>query len=115
MSSVGSGLHVDFDRLKRDIEALAAIGRVEDHSIYRMAFSDGDMAGRRWLEQQIEDAGLVWSVIESMRIPNRVKLGQPGRFRLFWAESDDTGNPMYFWTREKVVIRMQDMIIQGGR
>lgn len=40
---------------------------------------------------------------------------QPGRFRLFWVESDDTGNPMYFWTREKAVIRMQDMSIQGGR
>jgi mannonate dehydratase len=29
--------------------------------------------------KQIEDAGLVWSVIESMPISNRVKLGQPGR------------------------------------
>ena len=29
--------------------------------------------------QQIEDAGLVWSVIESMPISNRVKLGQAGR------------------------------------
>jgi TolB-like protein len=34
---------------------------------------------------------------------------QPGRFRLFWAESDDTGNPMYFWTREKSVLKMEDL------
>lgn len=51
-------LEVDTDRLKRDIQALSAIGREESHGIYRMAFSDGDMAGRDWLRQRIEDAGL---------------------------------------------------------
>jgi N-carbamoyl-L-amino-acid hydrolase len=51
-------LSIDFARLRADVEALAAIGRSADHGIYRMAFSDGDMAGRDWLRQRIEAAGL---------------------------------------------------------
>ena len=49
---------IDAARLRADIDALAAIGRREDQGIYRMAFSDGDMAARAWLMQRIEDAGL---------------------------------------------------------
>lgn len=51
-------MNVNIERLKSDIETLAAIGRREDHGIYRMAFSEGDMAGRAWFRQQIEQAGL---------------------------------------------------------
>jgi N-carbamoyl-L-amino-acid hydrolase len=54
-------LAVDFGRLRADIEALAAIGRSPDYGIHRMAFSDGDMAGRDWLRQRIEQAGLAFS------------------------------------------------------
>jgi TolB-like protein len=41
--------------------------------------------------------------------------GQPGRFRLVLAEGDDNGNPLYFWTSEKTVIRRQDLMMQDGR
>jgi len=51
-------LLINHERLKSDIENLAAIGREADHGIYRMAFSPGDMAGREWFKQQILDAGL---------------------------------------------------------
>ncbi len=51
-------LKVNFERLKNDIETLAGIGQAEDHGIYRMAFSDGDMAGRAWLRQRMEQADL---------------------------------------------------------
>jgi N-carbamoyl-L-amino-acid hydrolase len=51
-------LRVDFERLQSDIEALANIGRHEDQGLYRMAFSDGDMQGREWFKERIEDAGL---------------------------------------------------------
>ena len=54
----GRLLEIDLERLKADIQALSAIGRDEQHGIYRMAFSDGDMAGREWLRRRIEDAGL---------------------------------------------------------
>lgn len=51
-------LRVNAARLREDIDALARIGRYEDQGIYRMAFSDGDMAGRDWLRQRIIDSGL---------------------------------------------------------
>lgn len=51
-------LQVNFDRLRADVEALSAIGRRQDQGIYRTAFSDGDMAGRVWLRERIEAAGL---------------------------------------------------------
>ena len=36
-------LIVNTQRLKKDIEDLAQVGRVENQGIYRMAFSDGDI------------------------------------------------------------------------
>jgi N-carbamoyl-L-amino-acid hydrolase len=51
-------ISINSERLKQDIEDLAAIGRREDHGIYRMAFSEGDIAGREWFKQKLEAAGL---------------------------------------------------------
>lgn len=53
-----AALKVDFERLQRDVETLGNIGRREDHGVYRMAFSDGDMAGRQWFCERIQEAGL---------------------------------------------------------
>ncbi len=53
-----SELRVNAQRLREDIDALAQIGRHEDHGIYRMSFSPGDMAGRDWLRRRISDSGL---------------------------------------------------------
>lgn len=52
-------LQVDLERIKSNILTLADIGRnADDHGIYRMAFTDADMEGKRWLTDQIEAAGL---------------------------------------------------------
>jgi N-carbamoyl-L-amino-acid hydrolase len=51
-------LQVNARRLREDVDGLARIGRREDHGIYRMSFSPGDMAGRAWLCQRIADSGL---------------------------------------------------------
>jgi beta-ureidopropionase / N-carbamoyl-L-amino-acid hydrolase len=51
-------LQVNFERLRCDIEALSAIGREEDHGLYRMAFTEADMQGRRWFAERIAEAGL---------------------------------------------------------
>ncbi len=51
-------LSVNRERLQADIEALAQIGRSEDHGLYRMSFSPGDMAGREWFKSRIAEAGL---------------------------------------------------------
>jgi N-carbamoyl-L-amino-acid hydrolase len=51
--------HVNLERIKSDILTLAQIGRnSDDHGIYRMAFTDADMQGKRWLRDQFEQAGL---------------------------------------------------------
>jgi N-carbamoyl-L-amino-acid hydrolase len=49
---------VNAERLKTDIETLAKIGRREGSGIFRMAFSDGDMEGRRWFKEKLHEAGL---------------------------------------------------------
>jgi N-carbamoyl-L-amino-acid hydrolase len=53
-----SPLRVDADRLREDIDALSHIGLREDQGIYRMAFSDDDMAARDWLSLRITDSNL---------------------------------------------------------
>lgn len=53
-----SVLNINRERLQSDIETLAEIGRQEDYGIYRMAFSDGDMQGRKWFKDRVEEAGL---------------------------------------------------------
>jgi beta-ureidopropionase / N-carbamoyl-L-amino-acid hydrolase len=55
-----AALSINFERLKSDVEALARIGQAEDHGLYRMAFSDGDLAARHWLRGRIEAAGLTF-------------------------------------------------------
>jgi N-carbamoyl-L-amino-acid hydrolase len=60
---------VDLDRIKRDILTLAEIGRNhDDGGIYRMAFTDADMQGKRWLTERIEQSGLMASVDGALNI-----------------------------------------------
>ena len=62
-SERATALRVDLERIKSNVLALAKIGRSDDdRGIYRMAFTDADMQGRRWLIEQIEGAGLQSSV-----------------------------------------------------
>jgi len=52
-------LRVDIGQIKKNILELATIGRSEeDRGIYRMAFTDKDMEGKRWLLDRIDEAGL---------------------------------------------------------
>lgn len=54
-----TGLRVDLDRMKTDVLELAQIGQDEqDRGIYRMGFSDADIAAKRWLEDRIRRADL---------------------------------------------------------
>lgn len=60
-NSVGTpsgGAVIDRTRLRQSFEALASIGRVEDGSIHRAAFSEADMEARRWLIREAEGRGL---------------------------------------------------------
>ena len=51
-------LSINRERLQADLESLSQIGRQPDHGIYRMAFTEGDMAGREWFRQRVIDTGL---------------------------------------------------------
>lgn len=60
---------IDLERIKRDILTLAEIGRNQDNGgIYRMAFTDADMQGKRWLTKRIEESGLVASIDGALNI-----------------------------------------------
>ncbi|WP_442506314.1 Zn-dependent hydrolase [Novipirellula sp. SH528] len=64
-----STLKVNLKRIKSDILTLAEIGQNhEDRGIYRMAFTDADMEGKRWLSDRIEDAGLALSTDGAVNI-----------------------------------------------
>ena len=53
------GVEIDLGRLRADIEAVNRIGTIEGlPGINRVSFSDADMAGRRWLMQRMDEAGL---------------------------------------------------------
>ncbi len=57
--SAPDALSIDLDRLKADLAAVNRIGSIEGlPGINRVSFSDADMAGRRWLMQRLEEAGL---------------------------------------------------------
>lgn len=54
-----SGLRVDLERLKADLRGLAQVGRDPgDRGISRMAFTDADMAGKRWLCDRLAEIGV---------------------------------------------------------
>jgi N-carbamoyl-L-amino-acid hydrolase len=51
-------ISINAERLKEDIEDLSKVGRVNNSGIYRMAFSEGDIAGRNWFKQKLEQSQL---------------------------------------------------------
>ena len=54
--STTASLRVNLDRIKSDILRLAQIGRREDdRGIYRQAFTDADIEGKRWLAGQMHE------------------------------------------------------------
>ncbi|WP_417910947.1 FG-GAP repeat domain-containing protein [Candidatus Electronema sp. PJ] len=65
---------------------------------------DGSQMQSLWESSQIPGYTVDYQLVRSTE--------QPGRFRLFAAESDDSGNPLYFWAKEKTVIRMQELMKQ---
>ena len=73
-------LRVNAERLRADIDALAQIGRQENHGIYRMAFSAADMAGREWFRQRIEDAATDLRAMEASEIDAMAE--KPVTFRI---------------------------------
>ena len=49
---------ISIDRLRNDLRELSEIGRADDGGLYRMAFTEADMAGKDWLEKRMAECGL---------------------------------------------------------
>ena len=49
---------INAERLLADLSALSQIGALPDGGINRLAWSDADLAGRRWFTERIREAGL---------------------------------------------------------
>jgi N-carbamoyl-L-amino-acid hydrolase len=49
---------INAQRLLADLRALAAIGGVADGGVDRLAWSDHDLAGRRWFAERMREAGI---------------------------------------------------------
>ena len=56
-------MKINSKRLLNNLNSLADTGKTEGRQgIYRMAFSEGDLLGRKWLEEKINEAGLLCQV-----------------------------------------------------
>ena len=51
-------LKVNSERLRADLDELADIGREGDRGLFRMAFTDGEMAAREWFKKRLAEGGL---------------------------------------------------------
>jgi beta-ureidopropionase / N-carbamoyl-L-amino-acid hydrolase len=49
---------INAERLLADLRALAAIGGLADGGVDRLAWSDHDLAGRRWFAERMREAGI---------------------------------------------------------
>lgn len=77
--------HINIERLREDHFLLSEIGRNdEDRGIYRTAFSDADMEGRRWLmkkldaldlEPQMDGAANVHAILKHPDVEQRFVIG----------------------------------------
>lgn len=69
---------INGDRLWADLMALGAIGYAEGRGVTRTALSQGDLAGKAWLVQQYEAAGLEVRTDAAFNVIGRLACGVPG-------------------------------------
>jgi len=67
---------VSIERIKQDLLDLSKIGKnPRDRGIYRMAFSEADLAGKDWLEKRMEQA---MSEVEELLVRSNKSTVLPG-------------------------------------
>lgn len=72
-------LRIDATRLRADLDAINAIGRVEGlPGVNRPSFSGADMAARRWLAARMEEAGLAARIDAVGNVIGRWEVGAGG-------------------------------------
>jgi N-carbamoyl-L-amino-acid hydrolase len=82
---------INSDRLLEDLEELSAIGGLPSGGVDRLAWSDADLAGRRWYEQRIREAGLEARVDEALNVFGHLA-GSAGPFLLTGSHLDSVPN-----------------------
>lgn len=75
MAAKREDLRVNIDRLRQDLLALGEIGRDEKRGLYRMAFSEADMEGRKWLQARVEECGMRTSMDGAANVSARLEEG----------------------------------------
>jgi N-carbamoyl-L-amino-acid hydrolase len=70
-------MRITFERLKRDLLELGAIGRSPGGGVSRPSWSDADMQARRWLVERITASGLRTQVDSAGNISGRWESGTP--------------------------------------
>jgi N-carbamoyl-L-amino-acid hydrolase len=80
-------LRISPERLLADLEALAQIGGRPDGGVDRVAGSEADLAGRRWLVRRLEEAGLRGWMDEAGNVLGRVA-GVDGPWLLAGSHTD---------------------------
>jgi N-carbamoyl-L-amino-acid hydrolase len=82
---------INAERLLRDLRALSAIGGLADGGVDRLAWSDADLAGRRWFSERIQEAGLEARLDAALNVFGHVP-GAAGPFLLTGSHLDSVPN-----------------------
>jgi beta-ureidopropionase / N-carbamoyl-L-amino-acid hydrolase len=78
---------INGDRLLADLDDLARIGGLKDGGVDRLAWSDSDLAGRRWFAERIQQAGLEPRVDAALNVFGHLP-GKNGPFLLTGSHLD---------------------------
>jgi N-carbamoyl-L-amino-acid hydrolase len=78
-------------RLLSDLATLSSIGGLRDGGVDRLAWSDADLAGRRWFAERIREAGLEPRVDQALNVFGHAR-GANGPFVLTGSHLDSVPN-----------------------
>jgi beta-ureidopropionase / N-carbamoyl-L-amino-acid hydrolase len=79
------------DRLLADLAALATVGGLPDGGVSRLAWTEADLAGRRWFAERIREAGLEPRVDAALNVFGHLP-GRNGPFLLTGSHLDSVPN-----------------------
>lgn len=82
---------INAERLLGDLRALSAIGGLADGGVDRLAWSDADLAGRRWFSERIQEAGLEARLDAALNVFGHLP-GAAGPFLLTGSHLDSVPN-----------------------
>lgn len=82
---------INADRLLEDLRALSAIGRQPNGGLDRLAWSNADLAGRRWFAERIRESGLEPRVDAALNVFGHMP-GAAGPFVLTGSHLDGVPN-----------------------